>query len=143
MCLLDTDTLSELFRTTDGRSVVASRVTATPAGSLFIGAITVGEVMQGALALIRSLERTNQEDRGYALLLQAFQSLQRFPIATYDAEAHRIFLGFEAAVCRHGRADCQIAATALRHGLIVVTRNTRHFGNMPGIQFEDWTLSQE
>ena len=35
-------------------------------------------------------------------------------------------------------ADLVIAATALVHGLIVVTRNVRHFDRIDGLQVENW-----
>jgi tRNA(fMet)-specific endonuclease VapC len=37
-----------------------------------------------------------------------------------------------------GAYDLQIAATALAHGLIVVTRNVREFQRVPGLQIENW-----
>ncbi|CAM3874212.1 PIN domain-containing protein [Deinococcus frigens] len=35
-------------------------------------------------------------------------------------------------------ADLLIAATALRHGATLVTRNTNHFQRIPGLQLADW-----
>jgi len=32
-----------------------------------------------------------------------------------------------------GEADLQIAATALQHGLVVVTGNVRHYAGVPGL----------
>lgn len=37
-----------------------------------------------------------------------------------------------------GPYDLQIAATALVHGLTLVSRNTREFARVPGLLFEDW-----
>jgi tRNA(fMet)-specific endonuclease VapC len=34
--------------------------------------------------------------------------------------------------------DLAIAATALAHGLTLVTHNTRHFARVPGLVLEDW-----
>jgi tRNA(fMet)-specific endonuclease VapC len=39
-----------------------------------------------------------------------------------------------------GRMDSRLAALALDAKLIVVTRNTRDFGRVPGLQTEDWTV---
>jgi tRNA(fMet)-specific endonuclease VapC len=36
-------------------------------------------------------------------------------------------------------ADLLIAATALTHGLTLVTHNTQHFSRIPGLSLEDWT----
>ena len=37
-----------------------------------------------------------------------------------------------------GELDTQIAAHALAEGLILVTHNTRHFKNIPGLKLDDW-----
>jgi predicted nucleic acid-binding protein len=34
--------------------------------------------------------------------------------------------------------DCLIAATALVHNWLLVTRNTAHFSAVPGLQIENW-----
>lgn len=35
--------------------------------------------------------------------------------------------------------DILIGATALHHGLVLVTNNTKHFQRLKGIKLEDWT----
>ncbi len=37
-----------------------------------------------------------------------------------------------------GRADLLIAAVALAHRSTMVTRNLRHFQQVPGLQVENW-----
>jgi tRNA(fMet)-specific endonuclease VapC len=37
-----------------------------------------------------------------------------------------------------GGNDLMIAATALAHGLTLVTHNTEEFSRVPGLQWEDW-----
>jgi tRNA(fMet)-specific endonuclease VapC len=44
----------------------------------------------------------------------------------------------EAAVTPIETCDLQIAARALANNLIPVTHNTREFGRVVGLQFEDW-----
>ncbi|WP_395094096.1 type II toxin-antitoxin system VapC family toxin [Armatimonas sp.] len=54
-----------------------------------------------------------------------------------------IYRAMPASLRRVGSGDCKIAATALHYDLIVVTRNLRHFGQIPGITCEDWTQQRE
>jgi tRNA(fMet)-specific endonuclease VapC len=37
-----------------------------------------------------------------------------------------------------GPNDLLIAATALAHGLTLVTRNEKEFGRVPGLRIENW-----
>lgn len=44
----------------------------------------------------------------------------------------------EAAGTPLADADLLIAATALEHGMALVTGNTKHFARIPGLQLENW-----
>lgn len=140
MVLLDTDTLSLLFRSPEQYPELVKHLRQTPADDIYISAITVGEITEGALALVRKLQPKDQEEDGYLLLVDSLRYLNRFAILPYSAEAAALFRGFPAKARRLGRRDCQIAAIALLHEATIITRNKRHFSEIPGIHFEDWTL---
>ena len=59
-----------------------------------------------------------------------------------DAEVCMVTADLTAQLRRQGRsldwADLFIAATALVHGLIVVTRNVRHFDRIDSLPIENW-----
>jgi tRNA(fMet)-specific endonuclease VapC len=46
----------------------------------------------------------------------------------------------KAAGAPRADLDLLIAATALCHGLVVVTANVRDFAGLPGVRVEDWTV---
>jgi len=50
-----------------------------------------------------------------------------------------IWAGLRKAGITIGDADILIAAYCIENGFILVTHNTKHFSNIPGIQLEDWT----
>lgn len=139
MILLDTDTISLFLRSSKQYPELHRRIRETPLDDLYISAITVGEVMEGGLALVRKLQPKDQEAAGYKLLLDNFHALNRFAVLPYDLEAETLFQEMPARIRRQGRCDCQIAAIALTHDATVITRNTRHFSEIPGLRFEDWT----
>ena len=41
---------------------------------------------------------------------------------------------------RVAKMDTRIAAIALSHELILLTRNYQHFNKIPGLLIEDWTI---
>ncbi len=50
-----------------------------------------------------------------------------------DLEAHLHKSGRQVGI-----HDCLIAATALVNAWVLVTRNTKHFMIVPGLQIENW-----
>ena len=123
--LLDTCVLSEV-RTTDGSPAVKAFVDSIPAKALLISAITIGEVTKGVALL-----PDGRKKRSLADWLHVLSSQFEDRILPLDHEAAQIWGELSAAGQKKGIAspvaDGLIAATALRHGLHVATRNTAHF----------------
>lgn len=140
--LLDTDTFSEYLNEDilpDADSPVTRRIAALEPGQVVVCAVTLAEVMRGMLNLLQRMEKAGKDAVGYAALLHADADIHRFAIMPYTDAAHTHFLNFAPAVRRLGRADCQIAAIALANNYTIVTRNTRHFSQIPGVVIQDWT----
>lgn len=126
MYLLDTNVLSELRKARSGKAHphVAAWAQTVPGGSLYLSAITVQEVEIGVLLAER-------RDPVQGALLRAWLDEHVLP-----AFADRI-LPVDTAVARRAAAlhvpdprplrDGLIAATALVHGMAVVTRNVADF----------------
>ena len=126
MFLLDTNVVSELRKVNTGRADVhvARWQAAQSPEVLFLSAVTILELERGLL----SLER---KDRAQGDILRRW----------IEGQVLRVFvdriLSFDAAVARRCAArhvtdprpdrDAMIAATALVHGLTLVTRNERDF----------------
>jgi tRNA(fMet)-specific endonuclease VapC len=68
--------------------------------------------------------------------------LRPMQILPFDSEcaahAARIRRDLEAAGTPIGPHDTLIAATALRHQAVLVTRNLREFARVPGLQCVNW-----
>jgi toxin FitB len=126
MYVLDTNVVSELRKAKSGRAdkrVVAwaSRV---PAGSLYLSAITVLELEMGVL-------RIERRDGAQGLLLRRWLDEQVLPafagrVLSVDAEVARRCARLQVPD-RMSERDALIAATALAHGMTVVTRNGADF----------------
>jgi tRNA(fMet)-specific endonuclease VapC len=118
--LLDTDILSEVMK---GRNAaVRSRATAYLAteGAFTISAVTVLEVVKG----LHKARRDRELDR----FLKTLSSLRVLPLAQPEAVlAGKIYGDLERLGTPIGRADPMIAATAIVHGLVLVTGNEEHY----------------
>ena len=122
MFLLDTDVLSVLRRRERHPEAVRWVETQRTA-DLYISVVTVGEIERGI---------TQQQPRDPSFAGELARWLDRVlawysdRILLVDAATARRW-GQLSATLGHAGADLLIAATALEHGLTVVTRNARHF----------------
>lgn len=123
MYLLDTNVISELRKARCDHQVKLWASAQAPA-SLFISAITVMELETGIL-------RVERRDPRQGRLLRLWLEEQVLPafngrILAIDTEISRRCAHLHVPDPR-SECDALIAATALIHGLMVVTRNTQDF----------------
>lgn len=123
MYLLDTVVISELRRKRRDPHVV-DWIARQRSSDLFLSVITIGEIERG-IAQQRSRDPSFAERLG--TWLDSILALYADRILSIETGTARRWGQLSAAI-GHGGADLMIAATALEHGLTVVTRNTRHFG---------------
>jgi tRNA(fMet)-specific endonuclease VapC len=136
--LLDTDTLSLLQR---GQAVVQGRVNAEPAGDVALSAITIQEQMRGwQAALGRARDRQQSAYAYETLVVRLLPTWSRFPVLPFTEPIILRFEHLRSLRLNVGAMDLRIAATALEHGLTVVTRNRRDFGRVPGLAVVDWSV---
>jgi tRNA(fMet)-specific endonuclease VapC len=75
--------------------------------------------------------------RAYLAALKDLYAVQDFD-KTCAERAGQLRAQLERQGTPIGPYDLQIAATALVHGLTLVSRNTREFARVPGLLLEDW-----
>ena len=122
MYLVDTVVISELRNPRRHRGV-AEWVERQRTIDLFTSVLVIGEIERG-------IERQRGHDSAFAASLAAWLdrvlALYEGRILPFDLGAARRW-GELSAALGHSGADLMIAATALEHGLTVVTRNVSHF----------------
>jgi predicted nucleic acid-binding protein len=126
MFVLDTNVVSELRKVRLGKAdlSVAAWAQSVDAADLFVSAMTIMELELGVLLIER-------KDATQGAMLRAWLEQQVLP------EFSRRTLPVDTAVAQHcarlhipdkrGERDALIAATALVHGMTVVTRNVADF----------------
>ena len=132
--LLDADSASLAI---NGNKRVRSRVQQTP--DVWLSVIAAEEITRGALGLINQSRDKSGSPAAYILLGNLLSAYCDYKIHPYNAEAMLVFASFPASVKRIGSQDCRIAASAIAAGWVVVTANHRHFSQIPGVEFEDWS----
>jgi predicted nucleic acid-binding protein len=124
--LLDTNVLSELRKPRPEPRVVAF-VAARPLDHLFISVVTLAEIRFGIEKIAEPARRGELHDWLQLTLRPMFQ--QRILPVSEDVMLKWRLLVEEGRKAGHtfSQPDLIIAATALRHGLTVVTRDAREF----------------
>jgi len=128
--LLDTDVLSAVMK---GNPLALARAAEylSEHGAFAFSIITRYEILRG----LKAKEATTQ--------VQAFDQLcgacRILPLTDGVAvRAAEIYGALRRRGEPIGDADILIAASALEHGLVVVTNNEDHFRRIPGLQVANW-----
>ena len=129
--LVDTNVLSEFARRGAPDQRVKGWLTAATPGSLYVGILTLAEIRRGIELLPPGKRRAQLEQWLESELLESFHDTNVLPVTRAIGDRWSILSaraqerGIQLAVI-----DGLIAATALEHELIVVTRNTRDFASL-------------
>jgi toxin FitB len=137
--LLDTNVISEMRKVTAGRGEAAVRrwAASVDPSALFLSAITVLQIQTGILLMTR-------KDRVQGEVLRRWLHGAVLPtfgdrILVVDAEIALRCAALHVPVTV-GYYDALIAATAMVHGMTVVTRNVAHFAPMGAAVLNPWQV---
>jgi tRNA(fMet)-specific endonuclease VapC len=131
--LFDTDHAIALLRS---HPALRSRIEGLPdAAELYTSVITAAELFYGAYAAGEPTRRVDEVKR----------FLADVDVLGLDLEAGEIYGRLKAELRAQGQLiadnDLYIACIALRHGLILLTGNTRHYQRLPNVRLESWLAS--
>jgi tRNA(fMet)-specific endonuclease VapC len=138
--LFDTDHISILQRRSGPEfATLAARVRGQSPADLAYSVVSFHEQVLGAHNFISRARTTLDVVRGYVLLAENLRAFAHAPILPFDATAAAVYDDLRAQRVRIATMDLRIAAITPSRGLILLTRNTRDFGKVPGLVTEDWT----
>lgn len=138
MILLDTDTVSLFHK---GHPLVTERMRKVDATeSVGTTIITYAEVMRGRYEFLLKAGDEEQLRRAQAGVDSSQALLDDLLTIPVDEAAAREFerLRQDKKLKNIGRADLLIACIVLAHRATLVTRNLRHFRQVPGLKLENW-----
>lgn len=138
MYILDTNVVSELRKANSGKANlgVVTWAASIPASSLYLSVVTVLELEKGLLLVAR-------RDKTQGVLLRTWLDSHVLPAF------HGRILAIDTAVAQRcaglhipdpqSERDSLIAATALVHGMTVVTRNVSDFKSSGALIHNPWS----
>ncbi len=131
--LLDTNICVHYLK---GEFGIRERVRAVGLANCFLSEITIAELLFGVANSAPTWQTKRRQE--VADLRESFTNRELL-----IGPALEKFAEVKAHLRQLGRPvdsfDLLIGSTALAHDLTLVTRNTRHFVDMPGIMLEDWS----
>ena len=135
--LLDTCVICEPVQKSPSSRVLAW-LDGQPEESLHLSVLTLGEIRKGAARLPAGPKRKRLEHWLEHVLAERFSGR----ILSIDVEAADLWGRMQAQAEKHGHPlptlDSLLAATALAHGLILVTRNSRDFAETGAELHNPW-----
>ena len=129
--LLDTDTLSEVMKGLDQRVQNNARHYLRAFSHFTFSLITRYEILRGLKARRANRQLTRFEQRCQQSVVLPLTDEIIVQAADLYALLHQ-----EGQLISD--ADILIAATALKHNLVMVTENVNHFRRIPGLTIESW-----
>jgi predicted nucleic acid-binding protein len=135
--LLDTNIPSETLRPLPNANV-ADWLESQTQESQFLSVVTMGELRRGTTLLSHGARRT-QLEQFIEIAVPRWFGPRVLPVTQAIAERWGVLDGQRQATGRPlGVTDGLIAATALEHGLVLVTRNVKDFGGLGVAVFNPW-----
>jgi tRNA(fMet)-specific endonuclease VapC len=134
--LLDTDIVS-LYQ--HGHPRVGAAVANHHSSDVVICVMTVEEQLSGWYSELRRTKKAPILAAIYQHMAETVRFYSALPILSFTEPAIARYESLKRLKIRIGKTDLRIAAMALEHAAVVVTRNAKDFKQVPGLRIEDWS----
>lgn len=137
--LLDTDHISILQQEGVESAAVSARVGEAGQDLVGVSVVSFHEQVLGCHGKLNQARTPRAMTKWYRLMGELIDLYTEFNIVQFDDAAAGALTGLNAQNIQIKAMDLRIAAIALAHDLVLVTRNVSDFGKVPGLRTEDWT----
>ncbi len=141
MIILDTDILGIVQRGGSPEYENLAQRLDLAADEVAVSIITFEEQMRGWLAFIAHAKTTGQQILAYSKLHALLDDFATRPILDFDHASAVEFERLQRLKVRIGTMDVKIAAIALAHDALLLSRNLTDFRKVPNLRVDDWTVS--
>ncbi len=106
---------------------------------IIVTIITYQEQIQGWLSLINKSNNIQQQVKIYQRLRKQLRNYCQISIIDFDDKAAQEFQNLRNTYRKIGTMDLKIASIVIVNQAVLLTRNTRDFGQIQDLLIEDWT----
>ena len=135
--ILDTNHYRELLHRTALGGNLTQRMTAGDVDA-FTTIPTVQEITQGWTAEINRRKPGSDQIGAYRQFQNAIEDFAAITVLPFDEEAAGAFHHLQSQKLRVGTMDLKIAAIAISHAALLLSRNLVDFTRVPGLRVENW-----
>ena len=135
--LFDTDHLT-LYQ--HRQPQLMQRIVLQPPDAVGISAVTAEESLRGRLVSLAQARNASRRIVRYRYLLESLDLLSQSLLVLYDQASENHFQHLRSLRLNVGSQDLKIGAVALANNVILLTRNRRDFGRIPGLRIDDWSV---
>ncbi|MGL5075960.1 MAG: type II toxin-antitoxin system VapC family toxin [Waterburya sp.] len=139
MYILDTDHLSFLDRGGAKAQVLLQRLVGIDPRQVAATIISYEEQTRGWLSYLAKAQTIDKQIQAYSQLKRQLTNYCAIPILEFDQPASQEFQRLKKLYPRLGTMDLKIAAISLVNQAVLLTRNSSDFGQIIGLDIEDWT----
>ncbi len=139
MLILDTNHVSLLERTNAASLSLQTRLGHVGSDEILTSVITYEEQMRGWLAQSAQVKTTDKMLIVYERMQRHIELFRFIKVIAFDKAAASEYELLRQARVRIGRMELKIAAICLANDATLLTRNSKDFGQVPGLKFEDWS----
>jgi tRNA(fMet)-specific endonuclease VapC len=139
MYIFDTDHISVFDRGGASAQVLLSKLAIVDPNQVATTIVTYEEQMRGWLSYTAKAESIASQISAYQKLERHLSNYQQIRVISFDDRAGEVFEKIRKDYPRLGSMDLKIAAIAIVHDAVLLTRNFKDFRPIQGLTIEDWT----